>query len=476
MPGSHRSPFRRREQGPAKNSDGVRPNRVDAVLSRTAPHNIDAEEGLLACCILDHDVIDRCLAAQLPPEGFYQPAHQLVYEALCAVFDRHTAVDEIMLAEELKKRGYLEEIGGLPFINRLTDRVETTAHASHFLEIVREKHLLRRLIRTASSTIEKCHEYQGGLDEFLEEVEQEIFQISEQRSSDTSRPIKESIDEAVVLVQKLLERKGELTGVSSGFVDLDKMTYGLHPSDLIIIAARPSMGKTSLALNIAEAVCLPKKGDPVPTLIFSLEMSSGQLAMRMLCARARVSMIRLRDGISSAEEGQRLGAAAKELSKAPLWIDDSGSLNLLEVRAKARRLHAKHNLGMIIIDYLQLLSGTNSTVAREQQISELSRGLKAMARELSLPVIVLSQLNRESEKERRQPRLSDLRESGAIEQDADIVLMLARPKDATDEFSVATDRADLIIAKQRNGPVGTVPLTFIREITRFENFTGERDI
>lgn len=475
MPRSNGSPTRRQQKGHAQNVDGVSLQKVGAVLSRTSPHNLDAEEGLLACCILDHDVIDRCLAARLTPEAFYQPAHQIVYEGLCAVFNRHQAVDEIMLAEELKTRGHLEEIGGLPFINRLTDRVETTAHATHFLEIVREKDLLRRLIRTSSATIEKCYDYQGGLDQFLEEVEQEIFQISEQRSSDTAKPIKESVDEAVILVQKLLERKGELSGLSSGFVDLDKMTYGLHPAEMIILAARPSMGKTSLALNVAEAACLPKNGEPTPTLVFSLEMSSAQLAMRMLCGRARVSMIRLRDGISSAEEGQRLGAAAKELSKAPLWIDDSGSLNLLEVRAKARRLHTKHKLGLIVVDYLQLLSGTDSSVAREQQIAEISRGLKAMAKELSLPVIVLSQLNRESEKEKRQPRLSDLRESGSIEQDADVVLMLARPKDATDEFSVATDRADLIIAKQRNGPVGTVPLTFIREITRFENFTGDRD-
>jgi len=385
------------------------------------------------------------------------------------------AVYEIMLAEELKNRGHLDEIGGLAFINKLTDRVQTTAHANHFLDIVREKFLLRRLIRASAATIEKCHEYQGGLDQFLEEVEQEIFQISEQRSTETAQPIKESIDEAVFLVQRLRERKGALSGLSTGLIDLDKMTYGLHPAEMIVLAARPSMGKTSLALNIAEAACLPKHGEPAPTLVFSLEMSSAQLAMRMLCGRARVSMIRLRDGISSAEEGQRLGAAAKELSKAPLWIDDSGSLNLLEVRAKARRLHAKHQLKLIVVDYLQLLSGTDSSVPREQQIAEISRGLKAMAKELNLPVIVLSQLNRESEKEKRQPRLSDLRESGSIEQDADVVLMLARPKDATDEFSVATDRADLIIAKQRNGPVGTVPLTFIREITRFENYTGERD-
>lgn len=477
MPPSNGSPTRRRSKGQNYSQDGDGLRKVGTVLSRTSPHNPDAEEGLLACCILDPDVIDRCLAARLTPDAFYHPSHRLVYEGLCAVFGRHSAVDEIMLAEELKGSGRLEEIGGLPFINQLTNRVETTAHANFFLEIVREKYLLRRLIRTSSSTIEKCYGYEGELDQFLEEVEQEIFQISEQRSADTAKPIKDSVKEAYTLVQNLLERKGELSGIPSGFIDLDKMTYGFHPAEMVILAARPSMGKTALALNIAEAACLPKPGrkNPgVPVLVFSLEMSAAQLAMRMLCGRARVSMVRLRDGISSTEERQRLLQAADELSKAPLWIDDSGSLNLLEVRAKSRRLHAKHKLGMIVVDYLQLLSGVDSSVSREQQIAEISRGLKGMAKELDLPVLVLSQLNRESEKEKRAPKLSDLRESGSIEQDADVVLMLARPRDAGDEFSVAADRADLIIAKQRNGAVGTVPLTFIREITRFENYTGQQ--
>lgn len=476
MSPSNGSPTWRRKKGDNFRSDGGGLNKAGTVLSRTSPHNLDAEEGLLACCILDPDVIDRCLAARLTPDAFYHTSHRLVFEALCTVFGRNTVVDEILLASELKDHGYLDEIGGLPFINQLTNRVETTAHANYFLEIVREKHLLRRLIRTSSGTIEKCYGYEGRLDQFLEEVEQEIFQISEQRSADTAKPIKESVKEAYTLVQNLLERKGELNGISSGFIDLDKMTYGFHPAEMVIIAARPSMGKTALALNIAEAACMPKgKAKPAPVLVFSLEMSAASLAMRMLCGRARVSMVRLRDGISSAEERQRLLQAADELSKAPLWIDDSGSLNLLEVRAKSRRLHTKHTLGMIVVDYLQLLSGVDSSVSREQQIAELSRGLKGMAKELNLPVLVLSQLNRESEKEKRAPRLSDLRESGSIEQDADVVLMLARPKDAGDEFSVAADHADLIIAKQRNGAVGTVPLTFIREITRFENFTGHRE-
>ena len=469
-PANASSPRRGRGRGEARASDAPAP------MGRAFPHSLEAEEGLLACCLLNPETINRCLESHLTPEAFYHPSHQALYEALAGIYLEKSAVDEIMVAEELKKHGKLEEIGGFPFINHITNRVETTAHAGHFLSIVREKHLLRRLIRSSTSSIEKCYSHQGDLDQLLEAVEQEVFDISQERSSDTARPLRDSIREAYTLIQKLLERKGELNGIATGFVDLDKMTYGLHPSEMIILAARPSMGKTALALNVAEAAVLPKAGKnlkPVPTLVFSLEMSSEQLAMRMLCGRARVSMVRLRDGFSDTEEKRRLVGAADELSKAPLWIDDSGSLNILEVRAKARRLHAKHGLGLIIIDYLQLLSGTDSSVQREQQIAEISRGLKAMAKELALPVIVLSQLNRESERERRQPRLSDLRESGSIEQDADVVLMLARPKDAGDDFSVAADRADLIIAKQRNGPVGNVKLTFLREITRFENYAGQ---
>ena len=262
-------------------------------------------------------------------------------------------------------------------------------------------------------------------------------------------------------------------GLSSGFADLDKLTFGFHPQEMIVLAARPSMGKTSLALNMAEVAVLPRRerDKPVPTLIFSLEMGAEQLAMRLLCSRARVSAVRMRESFLNRQEMEKLAEAAGEFKYAPLWIDDSGHLTIVELRAKARRLHARQNLGMIIIDYLQLISGIDNRVQREQQIAEISRGLKAMAKELGVPVIVLSQLNRESEKEKRQPRLSDLRESGSIEQDADVVMLLARPRDAKDDFSVATDRADLIVAKQRNGPVGDIRLTFLREITRFENFT-----
>ncbi|MEX2382675.1 MAG: replicative DNA helicase [Opitutales bacterium] len=467
------------ENGRKRNSERDGAGAGPSPLSlRLPPHSTEAEEGLLACCILDApEIISRCMEARLSSEAFYVPAHQVLFEALCEIYEKRAAVDEIILAEELRNRQKLDEIGGYPFINQITNRVETTAHANHFLDIVREKHALRRIIRSSTGAIEKCFNFEGELDQFLEEVEQDIFRISEDRVSDSSKPISESVREAYTLVQKLLERKGELSGITSGFIELDKITNGFHAQEMIVLAARPSMGKTSFALNMAEAAILPrpvrKDRKAVPTLVFSLEMSSSQLAMRMLCGLARVSLIRLRDGISSPAEKQALLQAADELSKAPLWLDDSGQLTILELRAKARRISAQHKLGLVIIDYLQLIAGTDSRVQREQQVAEISRGLKAMAKELNVPVIVLSQLNRDSEKEKRQPRLSDLRESGSIEQDADVVMLLARPKEAGDEHSVAADEADLIIAKQRNGPVGNIKLTFIKNITRFENHTSQ---
>jgi replicative DNA helicase len=471
MPGERRGSKRPARSGAAGDDrgDGVA---VPALAGREMPQSLEAEAGLLACCVLDGtDTIARCLEQKLQPEAFYSPAHRAIYEALLSLYDRKAVFDLIILCEELKSSGQLESVGGPAFINEITNRIATTAHAGHFIEIVREKHLLRRLIRTATGAVERCFGFaQEGLEEFIQDIETEIFRISEDRYSDSARPIAESVAGAVQVIQKLLERRGELSGLSTGFADLDRLTFGFHPQEMVVLAARPSMGKTSLAMNMAEAAVLPKKGQSTTVLVFSLEMSAEQLAFRLLCTRAKVSSHKLRDAMATREEQERLGAAAVELKTAPLWIDDSGQLTIHELRAKARRLHSRRKLGLIVVDYLQLIAGVDPKVQREQQISEISRGLKAMAKELGVPVIVLSQLNRESEKERRQPRLSDLRESGAIEQDADVVLLLARPKDAKDDFSVATDRADLIVAKQRNGPVGEVRLTFLREITRFENY------
>jgi len=437
---------------------------------RTPPHSLEAEEYLLGCCLLDGaDTIARCLEAKLPPAAFYSSANRLIYEKIAELYQKNPPVEVAVLAEELKMARQLEAVGGYGYLAQLSSRIPTTAQAQYFLDKVRELHLLRELIKVATLTVENCLTYQGGLPEFIDKVEQDIFRITQDRISDSAKPMKDPTHEAMNVITKMMMKKGELTGVSSGFKDLDMLTWGFQKQEMIVLAARPSMGKTSLALNIAESAALPRRGEPVSTLIFSLEMSSAQLALRMLCSRARVNLKFLREGLlaKNGDDYSRLVGTADEFSKAPIFIDDSSHLSIMELRAKARRVHARRKLGLIVVDYLQLLSQS----PREQQVAEASRGLKALAKELDLPVVVLSQLNRSSEKENRAPKLADLRESGSIEQDADVVLMLSRPKDADEKYQVAADSAELVVAKQRNGPVGELKLTFLRDITRFENYT-----
>jgi replicative DNA helicase len=419
------------------------------------------------------DTIARCLEARLPAEAFYSSPNRIIYEKICELYQKSPPVDVAVLAEELKTARQLDAVGGYSYLAQLSSRIPTTAQAQYFIEKVRELHLLRELIKVSTLTVENCLSFQGGLEEFIDGVEQSIFRVTQARISDAAKAMKEPTQEAMRVIQKMMMKKGELTGVSSGFKDLDNLTWGFQRSEMIVLAARPAMGKTSLALNFAESAALPKRGEPVPTLVFSLEMSAAQLALRMLCSRARVNLKLLREGLlaKNGDDNTRLVAVADEFSKAPIYIDDSSHLSIMELRAKARRLSARRKLGLVIVDYLQLLNPTDSTVPREQQVAEASRGLKALAKELDVPVIVLSQLNRSSEKENRAPKLADLRESGSIEQDADVVLMLARPKDADEKFQVAADSAELIVAKQRNGPVGELKLTFLRDITRFENYT-----
>ncbi|MDD2763681.1 MAG: replicative DNA helicase [Opitutaceae bacterium] len=446
---------------------------ASAFAGRTPPHSVEAEEYLLSCCLLDGgDTIARCLEAKLSPAAFYRPANQVIFEKLCELYQKNPPVAIETLIEELRTTKQLEAVGGVPYLMQVSARIPTTAQAVYFIEKVRELYLLRELIKVTTSTVEQCFNYQGGLEEFIDRVEQDVFRVTQDRISDAAQTMKGPTLEAMTVINKLLDKKGELTGVASGFKDLDELTFGFQKQEMIVLAARPSMGKTSLALNIAEAAALPKKGPPVPTLVFSLEMSAAQLALRMLCSRARVNIKLLRDGLlpKNGPEKQQLVGVADELSKAPLFIDDSSHLTIMELRAKARRLYTRYKLGLIVVDYLQLISSPDAQTPREQQVAEMSRGLKAMAKELDLPVLVLSQLNRSSEKENRAPRLSDLRESGSIEQDADVVLMLARPRDADERFQTAADAADLIVAKQRNGPVGELKLTFLKDITRFENY------
>jgi replicative DNA helicase len=320
--------------------------------------------------------------------------------------------------------------------------------------------------------VEECYANSGHIDELMDGIEQKMFAATQKRVSDKTVPARQIVPEAMAIINTMVSRKGEMTGLRSGFADLDCLTWGFQKSDLIIIAARPSQGKTALALNIAEAMIYPQSGKGVGVLIFSLEMSGTQLMQRMICSRARVNMKLLRDGLVSktGDDLLRMKNAADDIARAGLFIDDTSAIPVSHIRARARRVHARNPLGCIIVDYLQLMAPTNASTPREQQVAEASRGLKALAKELNVPVIVLSQLNRSSEKDNRPPRLSDLRESGSIEQDADVVLMLSRPKDADDRYQTAADSMDLVVAKQRNGPVGTLKLSFLRDITRFENY------
>jgi replicative DNA helicase len=444
---------------------------VSAFAGRTPPHSVEAEEYLLSCCLLDGgDTIARCLEAKLAPQAFYLPANRVIFEKLCELYQRSPPVAIEMLIEELRTTKQLEAVGGVPYLMQVSSRIPTTAQAVYFIEKVRELYLLRELIKVTTSAVEQCFNYQGGLEEFIDKVEQDVFRVTQDRISDAAKPMKEPTHEAMTVINKMMMKKGERTGVVSGFKDLDDLTWGFQKQEMIVLAARPSVGKTSLALNVAEAAALPKKGAPVPTLIFSLEMSAVQLALRMLCSRAKVNIRQLREERTPqhGKEELSLVEAADELSKAPLFIDDSSHLTIMELRAKARRLYTRYKLGLIVVDYLQLLSPSDPKIPREQQVAEASRGLKSMAKELDLPVLVLSQLNRSSEKENREPRLSDLRESGSIEQDADVVLMLAPPKDVDDKFQAAA--YELVVAKQRNGPIGKLGLTFLKDFTRFENY------
>jgi len=455
-------------------------------IDRVPPHNLEAEIGLLCSCILDggSEVLTQCVDAKLKPESFYKLAHQYIFEAMLVLYERGVPIDEIILSEELQKQGTLEEAGGISYLHELADAVDTSLHANHWLEIVKEKDMIRRLIRISTQTVEKCYSQDETIESFLESVEQSIFQISQDRITESARHIREPIEDAVKQIHNLINNQGSSYGIRTGLIELDKLTMGFHPGQMVVLAARPSVGKSSLAMNFAEAAVYPPPSlhaKPAPTLVFSLEMTADQLALRLLTGRARVDSKRVMDGMLNSEEQKALGSSANELKGAPLYIDDSGGLSILELRAKARRLASKLQnipLQFVIVDYLQLVHGLNSALQREQQIAEISRGLKAMAKELDVPVLVLSQLNRESEKEKRQPRLSDLRESGSIEQDADVVFLLHRPSSKgegeegfQDSRSIPGDveRINLIVAKQRNGPVGEIPLTFRRQYTRFEN-------
>ena len=462
---------------PTRRKKDTAPDAGSVLSDRVPPHNLDAEQGLLASIVLEGggDILTTCLAAKIKPEYFYDAKHQLIYESAVKLNLAGKSVDEISLCNALHDGGDLAAAGGPSYVNELTRRIEVTAHAVHWMEIVREKFFRRKLITTAQSTVETAFKPGDSIDQLLEGVERSFFEISQDRVTDSAKHVSGSLSEAIALMNQMMNSKGQVTGVPTGLIDLDKMTYGFHPGQMIVVAARPGMGKTSIALNFIESALFDVKkrtGKATPVLMFSLEMPARELSLRLLCSRAGVNLRKLSEGFVSREALQDIQSAEAEYRELPLFIDDCGGQNILEIRAKSRRLHAQHKLGMIVIDYIQLINGTDSSVAREQQIAEASRSIKAMAKEFGIPVVALAQLNRKSEDENRQPRMSDLRESGSIEQDADVVLLISRPTgkmkdDEEVEVGPGLVKRELIIAKQRAGPTGEIPLYFNRALTKF---------
>src|SRR5213596_3852576 len=424
---------------------------IDENLRRVPPQSLEAEESVLGAVMLDNTVVDR-VVEMLRPEDFYRGAHRKLFRAMVELNGRSEPIDLITLSETLKARGDLAEVGGGAYLAELTERVPTAANAVHYAKIVRERSILRGLIEASTEIASRGYQAPDNVDELLDHAERLIFGIQERKVRQAFTKLSEVLVESIKTIERLYEQKQAVTGVSTGFADLDALTAGLQPSDLIVVAGRPSMGKTALCLNIAEHAAL--RAD-VGVAIFSLEMSKEQLALRMLCSESRVDLKRVRTGHLSDREFPKLAMAAGRLADAPIFIDDTPALSVLELRAKARRLKRDPStkLGLIIVDYLQLMRSTEGKDNREQEISEISRSLKALAKELSVPVIALSQLNRQVESRNPpKPRLADLRESGAIEQDADVIAFIYR-EEVYVEDSDKKGVAEIIVAKQRNGPV-----------------------
>ena len=450
-------------------------------LDRIPPQNLEAEVSVLGAVLQESGALLKALEI-LQPADFYREAHRKIFDACRSLFERNEPVDLVTLANELMQRKVLEEVGGASYLASLVDSVPTAANAAYHARIVKDKAILSALIQKATAVVTRAYADTEDVGIVLDWAEQQIFEISQEKSSRSFVPLKSILKGTFELIEKLYERKSHVTGVPTGFAKFDEMTAGLQASDLIVVAGRPSMGKTSFCLNIAQHAAVH---DSTTVAIFSLEMSKEQLVQRLLCSEARVDSHKLRTGYLSDSDWPKLTRGAGILSESPIFIDDTPGITLLEMRAKARRLKAEQGLGLVIIDYLQLISGRGRVESRQQEISEISRSLKAMAKELSVPVVALSQLSRAVEsREDKRPQLSDLRESGAIEQDADVVAFLYRhavyARKDTSKQPEADDleednTTEVIIGKQRNGPTGTVYLAFRREFTRFEEQERQRD-
>lgn len=449
---------------------------INSLLHKVPPQNIEAEQSVLGGVLLENEAINRSLEilGADASENFYRETHRKIFLAMLELNEKSEPVDLITLSDALKDKGLLEEIGGTTYLASLADNIPTAANITHYAKIIKEKALLRRLINTATEIVTQGYDLPGNVEEFLDRSERAIFEVSEGKVKTSYFSIRDLIKESFKFIDQRYEKKELITGIPTGFSDFDQTTTGLQSSDLIIIASRPSMGKTSLSLNIAQHAAIEAN---VPVAIFSLEMAKEQLVLRMLCSEARVDANRLRGGFLSESDWPRLTSAAGRLSEAPIFIDDTPAITVLQLRAKARRLKADQNLGLIIVDYLQLMQGRRDVDSREREISDISRSLKALAKELAVPIVALSQLSRRAEQHlgsRPRPQLADLRESGAIEQDADLVAFIYREElynPDTEDKGIA----EIIIGKQRNGPTGVIKLAFLANYTRFENLADRRE-
>lgn len=447
---------------------------IDISLHKVPPQNLEAEQSVIGGIMLDNQALNTVLE-RLEVDDFYSEAHRKIFAAIVELYDKNEPSDLITLSNILKNKNHLDQAGGMSYLSSLADNVPSAANISHYAKIVKEKSILRKLIGTATEILGKSYNATADIDTVLDEAEHAIFEISENKIRPTFSPFKELIKDSFKTIERLHERKELVTGVPTGFEKIDDITSGLQKSDLIIIAGRPSMGKTAFALNIAQHAALEAG---IPVAIFSLEMSKEQLAFRMLSSEAKVDSQRIRKGFLGEADWPRLIAAAGRLSEALIFIDDTPAISALEMKAKARRLKTEVDLGLIILDYLQLMRGGGYKESREQEISEISRSLKTLAKELSVPVIALSQLNRKVEdRTNKRPQMADLRDSGAIEQDADLIAFIYRDEvyDKSEE-NPEKGMAEIIIGKQRNGPTGMIKLAFQDKFACFENLARGIDM
>jgi len=453
---------------------------MDTANLKVPPQNLEAEQSVVGGVLLENEAISKVLEI-LIPEDFYRESHGIIFHSMIELFEKNQPIDLITLTNHLKGKGQLDGVGGSAYLSSLADSIPTAANIAFYARIVKEKAVLRKLISTATEIATRGYDDEDDVWDLVDEAEKSIFQISESQIRPSFFQMKSILKESFKTIEKLYESKEIVTGVPSGFTDIDKLTSGFQSSDLIIIAGRPSMGKTAFCLNIAQYVAVEKK---IPVAFFSLEMSKEQLVMRMLCSEAQVDAHKVRGGFLGETDWPKLTRAAGTLSEAPIFIDDTAALSVLEMRAKARRIMAEHKLGLIIVDYLQLMRGRGLSTrgragaeSREQEISEISRSLKALAKELNIPVIALSQLNRRvEERQNKRPQLADLRESGAIEQDADLIGFIYRDEIYNrSEENPNKGIAEVIIGKQRNGPVGEVKLAFIDKYASFQNLAWNRE-